>query len=149
MLSLAVLRSRLLLLNTTNSNNIGKVSSVVIHSEPFITNPGYRAVMAFIISLVVVLVIFYASFLIIRKINVHKQIDIKLKFWDIIRDNNWYPSLAIFQFLLWTGIILFAYLGIALMRVFSKVGPFVELPNTLVLVMGISAASSSYRSGDI
>jgi hypothetical protein len=42
--------------------------------------------------------------------------------------------------LLWTGVVLFAYFGISLTRLFSGVGVFIDIPYTLILVMGISAA---------
>ena len=46
----------------------------------------------------------------------------KTNFWDIIRDGDYYPSLARFQFLLWTFNISFAFLSVYLVRVFGGVG---------------------------
>src|SRR5438093_766753 len=87
----------------------------------------------------VVFLIFLITFLIImQKRTIGKKI-IKTKFWDIVRDDNWYPSLAIFQFLLWTGVVLFAYFGIALIRFFNGIGPFTDIPSNLIYVMGIIA----------
>ena len=97
-----------------------------------------RAVIAFILSFVIVLLILVITFFIVRKIRSWEKT--KPRFWDIIRDDNWYPSLAIFQFLLWTGIVLFTYLGIALTRLFTGSDSLVNLPNSLIIVMGISAA---------
>jgi hypothetical protein len=125
------------------TSNVGKVSVVINPSNGklvFIATPEQRAGLAFGISVAIVLSIFLIVYLIIRGIRKRQQTKIKPKFWDIIRDDNWYPSLAIFQFLLWTGIVLFAYLGISLTRLISGVGPFIEMPNSLLLVMGISAA---------
>ncbi len=44
-----------------------------------------------------------------------------MKFGDIIRDGSGFPSLARFQFLLWTFIILFAVLGVFLTRLFMGI----------------------------
>jgi hypothetical protein len=43
----------------------------------------------------------------------------KLDFWDVIREGDYYPSLARFQFLLWTFAISFIFLSFYLMRVFE------------------------------
>ena len=130
--------------NMTNSSNIGKASLTVNPSSTsqlvFVAPPEQRAGWAFGISLIIVLLIFVIAYIVIRKIRMRQTKKIKPRFWDIIRDDNWYPSLAIFQFLLWTGIVLFAYFGISLTRLFSGVGVITEIPSTLLIVMGISAA---------
>ena len=60
---------------------------------------------------------------------------------DIIRDDDWYPSLALFQFLTWTCIIAFLYLGVYLTRVFGGVfGVLPTMPSNLLVLMGISVA---------
>ena len=59
-----------------------------------------------------------------------------------MRDENWYPSLAIFQFLLWTGVVLFGYLGVSLARLFSGLSVFTDIPTNLLIVMGISAGTT-------
>jgi hypothetical protein len=64
----------------------------------------------------------------------------KARFWDIVRDDNWYPSLARFQFLLWTGIVLFAYFGVYLARYLSGGSSHVGMPLNLFGVIGIAAA---------
>jgi hypothetical protein len=128
----------------TNSSNIGKASLTVNPSSTsqlvFVGTPEQRAGLAFGISLIIVLLIFVVAYIVIRKIRMRQTKKIKPRFWDIIRDDNWYPSLAIFQFLLWTGIVLFAYFGISLTRLFSGVGVIPDIPSTLLIVMGISAA---------
>ena len=120
-------------------SNLGKVSVIVNPSNSalvFVAPPEIRAGLAFGLSLVVVFFIFVIVYFVIRRV---RKRQLKPKFWDIIRDDNWYPSLAIFQFLLWTGIVLFAYFWISLTRLFGGVGPFIDIPYTLILVMGISA----------
>jgi hypothetical protein len=48
-----------------------------------------------------------------RHLGTGKELKPRPRFRDIMRDENWYPSLAIFQFLLWTAIVLFTYFGTA------------------------------------
>lgn len=130
-------------INTTSnkilSSNIETVT-VRIDPKPLLDGSSQiRVALGFSSSLVIVILIFIIAYILIRKRRKENE-RVDLKFWDIIRDDNWYPSLAIFQFLLWTGIVLFAYFGIALTRFFSGVGVLIEIPYSLILVMGISAA---------
>ena len=127
---------------TNQMSNIGNVSLQVIPSAPFITDPGYRAVAAFSISLIIDFVIFLIAYLIIRGRRQKKDLKITIKFWDIIRDGNWYPSLARFQFILWTGIIVFAFAGITLTRLFSGVGLPIDIPSNILLLTGLSAGTA-------
>jgi hypothetical protein len=101
-------------------------------------NPEDRAKLAFIISAVIVFVIFFLTYLAMRQLRRGKEL--KPRFRDIMRDENWYPSLAIFQFLLWTGIVLFTYFGTYLLRLFSGFPTILGMPPYLLEVMGISAA---------
>lgn len=51
----------------------------------------------------------------------------------------WYPSLAVFQFLLWTFIIAFAFLGIYLTRIFAgDVDTIPTISPSILQLMGIS-----------
>jgi hypothetical protein len=130
--------------NATTGSQTSQPASVTLSviPEPIILkdSPELRAGLAFGLSLVIVFLIFLAIFLIVRTIRMRKNEKRKLKFWDIIRDDNWYPSLAIFQFLLWTGIVLFAYTGTSITRLFSGFGVLMDIPANLILVMGISGA---------
>jgi len=59
--------------------------------------------------------------------------------WDIIRDEYWYPSLAITQFLIWTIIITWSYILIAILRIEEGIIAYPEsLPVNLLILMGIS-----------
>jgi len=63
-------------------------------------------------------------------------------FWDIIREGDYYPSLARFQFLLWTFVIAFTFLLIYIFRLCA--GETTLLPvlsNSSLELLGISAAS--------
>lgn len=66
---------------------------------------------------------------------------VKGNFSELIKDEKKYPSLALFQFLVWTIIITFAYFGIYLTRIFgSELGLPPEIPSNLLVLMGISVA---------
>jgi len=100
--------------------------------------PEDRAKLAFVTSAAIVFVIFFLTYLAMRQLG--KARELKPRFRDIIRDENWYPSLAIFQFLLWTAIVLFTYFGTYLLRLFSGFPSILGMPPYLLEVMGISAA---------
>ena len=133
---------RALVIKTNQMSNIGNVSLVVKPTAPFITDPGYRVAAAFSISLIIDFLIFLIAYAIIRGRREKKEFNITIKFWDIIRDENWYPSLARFQFILWTGIIIFAFAGVTLTRLFSGVGLSIEISSNILLVMGLSAGTA-------
>jgi hypothetical protein len=64
-----------------------------------------------------------------------------MKFGDIIRDGSGFPSLARFQFLLWTFIVLFAVLGVLLIRLFMGISEIPnDIPENLLILTGISIA---------
>ena len=64
-----------------------------------------------------------------------------MKFGDIIRDGGGFPSLARFQFLLWTFIVLFAVLGVLLIRLFMGISEIPnDIPENLLILTGISIA---------
>jgi hypothetical protein len=65
------------------------------------------------------------------------------KFWNIIRGEDWYPSLSLFQFFLWTVVILFSFIFITFIRLEHDLLPSISglsSPSILAL-MGISVAS--------
>jgi len=71
------------------------------------------------------------------------------RFRHIIWDRFGYPSLSLFQFFLWTGVISFGFLSIYLIRIFEGVfeSPVVgELPVSILVLMGISTAVPVARS---
>ncbi len=89
--------------------------------------------MAFVASFVFLSALFYIIYLIVRKGKPRKG------FWDIIRADDWYPSLAMFQFLVWTFLVSFAYLGIYFVRISGGIfQPLPDIPPNLLTVMGIS-----------
>jgi hypothetical protein len=65
----------------------------------------------------------------------------KMEFWDIVRDGSGFPSLARFQFLLWTFILMFAILGVFLIRLFMGTPTLPnDIPENLLILTGISIA---------
>jgi hypothetical protein len=65
----------------------------------------------------------------------------KMEFWDIVRDGSGFPSLARFQFLLWTFILMFAVLGVFLIRLFMGTPKLPDdIPENLLILTGISIA---------
>jgi hypothetical protein len=75
--------------------------------------------------------------------NIHK-----VNFWDIIRDGDYYPSLARFQFLIWTFIISFSFLSIYLVRILGgELGFPQQIPAGVLQLMGISIVTPIIGNG--
>jgi hypothetical protein len=65
----------------------------------------------------------------------------EMKFGDILRDESGFPSLARFQFLSWTFIVMFAVLSVFLIRLFMETPQFPnDIPGNLLILTGISIA---------
>src|SRR5579872_2957547 len=73
----------------------------------------------------------------------YKKQSREMQFWDIIRGDDWYPSLSLFQLFLWTVIIVFAFLFMAIIMLQHGISPPVKSLNTpmLLTLLGISVAS--------
>jgi hypothetical protein len=56
------------------------------------------------------------------------------KFWDILRSNNMDPSLSVFQFFLWTIVLMFVLFSVYLIRIFGGVTEFISGPPPLALL---------------
>lgn len=71
------------------------------------------------------------------------------KFWDLIREKDWYASLSRFQ-LLWFWIIGFSFLGVFVIRRIGGEPAFPSLPDNVLLLLGVVAApavaSSAYNA---
>lgn len=62
-------------------------------------------------------------------------------FWDLARDSAGYPSLARFQFLVWTMVVIFSFATVSLIRLYGGVLDIPgEIPENLLTLMGISVA---------
>jgi hypothetical protein len=88
----------------------------------------------------IVFLIFYIAKIIIEKTKFYAGDKRKLKFMDIIRGQDLDPSLSIFQFLLWTGVIIFAFTAVYFIRILGGVyyPPAGGIPELLLALMGIS-----------
>jgi hypothetical protein len=118
--------------------------SITVRPEPTIPRE-WIASLAFVIAFVILFAILYSISRIIRErrkgTEVRKPLGLGKYFYDIVLDENWYPSLALFQFLLWTFIISFAFLGIYLTRILGGYSSIpVESPVNLLIIMGISVS---------
>ena len=61
--------------------------------------------------------------------------------WDLIRDGDGYPSLARFQFFVWTLVIIACFTTIVTLRIWAGVAAMPgQLPANLLTLMGISTA---------
>lgn len=102
---------------------------------------GQDAALMFILSFIGVLTISVIYWLLIR--------GQKARFWDIIREKDWEPSLSRFQLLIWTWIVLFSFFGVFAVKAFAGEIGFPEIPRNLLILMGISVApaviSSAYN----
>lgn len=106
------------------------------------SKPAKFVDISFAISFGAVLLIMYAASKIIKRGKGN------LTLLDIIRDRDWYPSLSIFQFFMWTFVVLFAFFGIYLFRVFNGVTePPTDIPESLLILMGISFVVPVTSSG--
>jgi hypothetical protein len=125
---------------STNNSNSDQTQNIIV---PLVNiSPDQRIALAFFISFIIVLVIVYIVSVILRHARKSPPlIKIKTGFWDIIRGEDWFPSLAIFQFLIWTFVITFAFLGVYLVRIFGGVlDPPPSIPGNILALMGISVA---------
>src|SRR6476620_10035406 len=69
-----------------------------------------------------------------------KQGNHKGGFWDIIREADYFPSLARLQFVLWTFTISFTLLSIYLFMLWNNTLCWSVLPQNILALMGISAS---------
>jgi hypothetical protein len=104
----------------------------------------YAGLALFIASLAMFAITVTFAF-VVRRSNV--------KFWDLIREKDWYPSLSRFQLLLWTWIIGFSFFGVFIIRWFGGVPAFPSLPDNVLLLLGVVTApaltSSAYNAQKI
>lgn len=98
------------------------------------------AVGALVLSAAMVIAITFIVFWIMRKAG--------FKYWDIIREKDFHPSLSRFQFLLWTWIVSFVFASVVFIRGFAGVLPIpLEIPSNLLILIGVSAAPAAISSG--
>jgi protein-S-isoprenylcysteine O-methyltransferase Ste14 len=100
----------------------------------------------FLLSILLIFIVTIISYWIIKraqKSNSASNTDDLYQggFWDIIREGGYHPSLARFQFLLWTFVISFSLLSVYFILLRNGiVNPDLGLPTNTLLLMGISTA---------
>jgi hypothetical protein len=110
---------------------------------PIIDDIATRNALSFTIAIIAVVVITLVSRRIIRKLQSPKYPDHRSKFFDMIRGQDMVPSLSVFQFLLWTFVLMFAFIGVYFVRIFGGVSdpPQGPLPVYLLAITGISVTT--------
>ena len=119
---------------TVGSNNIPNNSSLIF-------SPNGRAIFAFLVSFLSVIVIVWITNLIMRRLRKYDP-RVTGTFWDIIRIRDNYPNLGVFQFLIWSFVIMFSFAGVFLVRIlngFTSDDTFQNIPYNILTILGISA----------
>lgn len=131
--------------NNEGANTHQVTYNLTIIPKPLIGDENditLRIAISFFISFSIVVLIY----LLIRRLIKHsnKTLDRSDRLLDVILEFDWHPSLAFFQFSLWTIIVLVVFLGIYLFNVLSGfiVTDIGSLPANLIIVMGLSTLSS-------
>lgn len=100
---------------------------------------SYIWVAAFYAAITVIIISFFVRFLL------HKS---DKKFRSIILNEAGYPSLAIFQFLLWTVVVAFSYLMVYYLRINSGLyEPPSTISTNILILLGISTAVPIVSAG--
>lgn len=96
---------------------------------------------ATVISVGIVLLIGFTMRVIVRSGTT------KAKFLDVLRGKDGKPSLAIFQFFVWTIVVLFGIFMVSFVRIFAGYyDPIESLPVGMIAIMGISTAVPVLRN---
>ena len=131
--------------NDTSSTNPSSISITTSANFPLIEHHILRTIVAILVAAgSITTIALVASRIITSLRNKAEGNPISAsKFWDIIRSNNMDPSLSVFQFFLWTIVLMFALFSIYLIRIFGGVTePISGTPPYLLLALtGISFAT--------
>jgi hypothetical protein len=119
----------------------GNMTGVVKRDLPLDPSQFWYYLFGSFIIILVITVIVAILIKITKKTNEEKKTKRKIKFIDLIRDGDYYPSLPRFQFLVWTFVISFVYLSIYLIRIFSGEFDAPAVDNNLLILLGISIVS--------
>jgi len=119
-----------------NETTVCSNLTAIFHDATFVHSVTRTEILASfglaVATIVVFLLILYFCVQVVTK---------EWSYWDMIRDERWRPSLALFQFFLWTIIISFSYLFIEFLRLRAGVVTFPGTPPlNLLILMGISVA---------
>jgi len=145
--------------NTANATSDKGLIEIIVKSpsSPFIENETTRNLTSYILAIIIILIITLIAKNVITKIRGTKTPGYKSRFSDIIRGHDMDPGLSTFQFLLWTFVLMFAFISVYFVRIFGGVSepPQAPLPIYLLAIAGISVATpilstliSSYKYAD-
>ena len=133
------------IINNTLSTRPGLISITTYADNPLIDHPILRIIVAILVAACsIIIIVLVASRIITRLRNKTDGNPISAsRFWDIIRSNNMDPSLSVFQFFLWTIVLMFALFSIYLIRIFGGVTEAISAPPPMLLLAltGISFAT--------
>ena len=97
--------------------------------------------LSLLVGIVVDLILFYVASLLGRKISG------KTGLVPLISEEDKFPSLARFQLLVWTFVIVFAFVTVSFIRIFSGVLVSVAFPTNLLTLLGVSVGSPVISAG--
>jgi hypothetical protein len=120
--------------NETSSTNVGSITIKTYVTVPIISDPIRRIAISFAIAIASIVAITCAAAYIISKLRKSVEPIDSFKFWDIIRSNNMDPSLSVFQFFLWTIVLMFVLFSVYLIRIFGGVTEAIPGPPPLALL---------------
>ena len=120
--------------NNQQSSTTGSISITSYVPKPIIYNPILRLITSFVITTVLIIVIIIAALRIITKLRKNKSPINSSKFSDIIRSNDMDPSLSVFQFFLWTIVLMFVLFSVYLIRIFGGVTEAISGPPPIALL---------------
>lgn len=113
--------------------------------KAIISDSNIRIAVSVVIAIGSVIgIVFIASYIIARLKDHRGSNPINSsRFWDIIRSNDMDPSLSVFQFFLWTIVLMFVLFSTYLMRIFGGVFEAIPEPTPVYLLAltGISFAT--------
>jgi len=118
--------------NETNSTNVGSITIRTYVEVPIIADLIICIGVSFAIAIASIVSITSAAAYIISKLRKNAEPIKSFKFWDIVRSNNMDPSLSVFQFFLWTIVLMFVLFSVYLIRVFGGVTE--AIPGPLLLL---------------
>ena len=108
---------------------------------PLVTNHYYRIGLGVLSAIVIGIIVTASTFFILRKS--------KSRFSDIIRTPDMDPSLSLFQFLMWTWVVIFSFVLIYSIKIlagdYNLAGSII--PQNLLILMGISTAVPIVSTG--
>ncbi len=134
---------------TVTSNGTSCILGSKTSLDPIVKN---SFAVAGLVAIIIILAVTFAASRIIRKgkqwLRAQGQLALESNckqgnhkggFWDIIREADYYPSLARLQFVLWTFTVTFTLLSIYLFMLWNNTLCWSDIPQNILALMGISA----------